>query len=406
MGGKGSGGHPKIPRALSDDVSSGRPSDEDDLLFFPQEEWDPRWREPRVRLLHYDETSTQYQFHGYLPLNEAGPALLTEMFGGGKWKLQVTAKDDTGKEAIVRGTVRTLPGPYKRPIKELPGLRTSEPETGSRTVAVRGDGALPTAGESLNAALVGSVIDLLKAQRESSRVAGMDWSPIITAVTALLTTILTKLMDRGPDPMLMAQLHAVEADLAALKEKPGPAASAITDALEGIERIVKVSAAVRRMAGSDESPTDPEAAMWGLGKVALETLIKSGQPGALPPPGVQDVAKLQAVGSQPPPSSATPLWQRILIHHGRDMLQAARRGVDPALAAEWTMKMLPSDVLGVVVEFLKRPDAASVIMQVVPDLASFPTWVDEFVSEARAEVIEGPEPSEEEASEEPADSAE
>jgi hypothetical protein len=77
------------------------------------------------------------------------------------------------------------------------------------------------------------------------------------------------------------------------------------------------------------------------------------------------------------------------------MLIAASRGVDPTLAADWTMNMIPSDLQGAVIELLRKPEAEGLVMQVLPDLAQYPQWVHDFVVTARESLVGEPEPEDE-----------
>jgi hypothetical protein len=371
------------------------------LLFCPPEERQEWWRDPRVRILWYDGALGKWITHGFLPIDEAGPDLLAEMFGGGKWKTQVVAYDDQGKVAIRWARDWVIPGPYKPPIKELPGLgpRTAAAATEvanvrPRETETRG-GPYPSAGESLNAALVGSVLDLLKAQREMVKtpVSTTDWGAVLSVVAPVAQAIILKMMDRNTtDPVLVATLHKLEGELESLQNKPGPTANAVTDVLESIERIVKVSSKVRKLAAGDEESTDPEAAMWSMGKKAFEALL-SGQH-SVPGSGTAPLLPGATVPGGPP-QPPKPLWERILIRHGRDMLIAASRGVDPTLAADWTMNMIPSDLQGAVIELLRKPEAEGLVMQVLPDLAQYPQWVHDFVVTARESLVGEPEPEDE-----------
>ena len=351
-------------------------------------------REVMVRLTRLDERTKEYVPHGRLSEDEANAEFIAMTFGGGKYKAVKFERNESGKWVFAKHATLVVPGDYKPPqeyygVKPEPTAATTttsgpEPSSPSR--------AAPSAGESLNVALASQVLELVKTARAPAG-PSMDWAPILTAAIGLLSTIVTKLMDRketGPDPLLMAQLQEVKKELAALKDQPGPASSAMTDMLDSIERIVKVSSRVRKLAGAEEEPSDPESMMWGMGKKALEALMSGGQP----QPSPVQVVGGPGASPAPVPPVPRPLWERVLIHHGRDILQAAARGVDPTLAAEWTANMLPSEIQGVVIELLRKPDAAELIKNVVPDLANYPQWLDEFVMAARDVMFGGGEEAE------------
>jgi len=359
------------------------------LLFFPREDWERDWRDPRVRVLRQDESTQKWALHGTLAWDEAGQDKVTELFGGGRWLVQLIGADERGVSGIRKSQVHRLPGRYKPPTSVPNTATTAAAGQPAQRVGVIGDGGdgSVSPSQALNVALVDSVIGLMKAMKETpTRTPAMDWGPILASTMPVLTAIVTKIMD-GPkrDDTLLHQLQAMQDEIVKMRDRPGPAANAITDALAGIERIVKVSSSIRDMSATPEG----ETSIWGaLGKEALSLLAnaqRNQQQG-------QSVTRQDpAVGMIAPPSPTPtggaptmPLWQQLLLSQRTRLLDAASRGLDPELVADFAVQFLPEQHVGVMTEFLQRPDATTVLQQVIPELTNFPTWCEKLITAMRA----------------------
>lgn len=345
----------------------------------------PEWRDVRVRIYREDDRLKKLVFHGYLNFEEATEALLAEMFGGGNYVAQVIAADDEVPSGAVRKWARaTIPGPYRNP-EGVAGLAKGSP-AGKAPAMVRVAGGevstLPTANESLNAALVGSVIDLLKAQREIPAVAQSsvkEWAPIITPVVGGIVTLLTAMLERKPDPTLLR----LQEELREMRDRPGPATTAVTDALQGIERIVKLTRNVKQLAAEDaDVPADPEAAMWGMAGKLLEHL---GGPKAETPK--LNPSPMLTPGPVAPPSPPLPLWQQTLLGNKGRLVDSAMRGVSPEFVADIAVQFAPPQAMGVLTEFVQRPDMVALAMQTIPELQQFPAWTEQFFQALKAAVL-------------------
>lgn len=376
----------KPPEEPASELPGGDDSEGSALLYGP-DEIDPRWRDPVVRIYREDDRTKKPVFHGVLAVDEASEMLVAEMFGGGRWKAQIIATDELGQSNIKRSKVFSLSGPYHPPVKALPmGQR---PEAAAAAAPMRGEvSTLPTANESLNAALVGSVIDLLKAQREGvGRNPIADWVPVLVPLASGLMALLSKMAEKkseAPTEMVIA-LEQLRAELASMKDRPGPATTAVTDALEGIERIVKLTRNVKRMAGADDEavPPDPETAMWGMAGKLLEHLGPKGIPA---PTSEQPAAVIGTIPPAPTPTAARPLWEQVLLNYRARLVDSAMRGVNPELVADVAVQFAPPQFVGTLQEFVQRPDMVAVASQVVPELQQFPQWTEQFFQALRGAV--------------------
>lgn len=366
----------------------GADESEGSALLYGPEEIDPRWRDPVVRLYREDDRTKKPVFHGVLAVDEASEMLVAEMFGGGRWKGQIIATDELGQSNIKRSKTFVLSGPYRPPVKPLPMGQRPDAVAAATGQPMRGEvSTLPTANESLNAALVGSVIDLLKAQREGvGRNPIADWVPVLVPLASGLMALLGKMAEKkaeAPTEMVIA-LEQLRAELASLKDRPGPATTAVTDALEGIERIVKLTRNVKRMAGAEDEavPTDPESAMWGMAGKLLDHL----GPKTLPATTEQPAAVIGTIAPSPSPTAARPLWEQVLLNYRARLVDSAMRGVNPELVADVAVQFAPPQFMGTLQEFVQRPDMVPVAMQVVPELQQFPQWTEQFFQALRGAV--------------------
>lgn len=357
------------------------------LLFFPRDEWERDWKDANVRVLRQMEDSQKWILQGTMAWDVAGQDAVTEAFGGGRYLVQLVGADDRGVRGIRKSQVYRFPGAYKPPqqIKNTAGAPAGIGVQPTQRIGTMGDGGAGdvSPSQALNVALVDSVIGLMKTMKEAPPPRGMDWGPILAAVMPVLGTVLTKLLDGKKDEPMLRQMQALQDEMAKLRDRPGPAANAITDALAGIERIVKVSSSIRDMSATPEG----ETSIWGaLGKEAL-SLLANAQRNQHQPQGAPTAA-LPAPGV-PTPVSTAPLWQQLLMSQRARLLDAASRGLDADMVADFAINFLPEQYVGVMTEFLQRPDAATVMQQVIPDLTNFPLWTDNLIVAMRAAMFGG-----------------
>lgn len=331
----------------------------------------------------------KYVYHGMLAMEEATETFVGGLFGGGHYRAQLRVTDETGRQIIKRSRDFALPGAYKPPAGELPG----SPALASTRAVSPGTGAslstLPpgvSAGEALNSALVGSVIDLLKGMKEASRPAtpSIDWGPVIAGGTTILTALVTKLIERPATDSKAETLELLERFAAIVKapvNQPGPAASSISDAVEAIRSLIEVKDMI---GGGGEKPDPTDVMLAGIPKLLEIMASQSGKPGQ-PKPGVAQPPAL-------PPD--TPMWKRILLSQRNGILRSAAMGVEPDFAADVALTYLPQELTGAVTEFLALPDHVELAMQTIPELRSYSHWAAGFFK-ALHDAINAPEEPEE-----------
>jgi hypothetical protein len=353
-------------------------------LLFPAARGDDR-----IRVNRYDDYSKAPILHGYMMPGEDTEARVAELFGGGKYQCVHLVRNEKGQQVWKDSRTLTVLGPYKRP-QEIYGMPkdaslTARVESGTATVHTI-DPRIPSGVsplEAMNNALVTRVLDLMESRGGRGNEKPTDWPPIVASVTTLIGTIITAMMTRKQgDPEVSAAVARLEAQL---KQQPGPAASAIGDAVKAVKELI----GVRDMLTGQENPGKEFDPMSLVPK--LLDLIQS-RSGAVPSPEPALLPSGEPVVVQPPRN--LPMWQQLLIRFKPQLVDFARRGIAPDLAAGMALSYMPPELEGVIVEFVQREDAGALLVQTIPELVEFQQWVKGFLDAARAEVIEEPESEE------------
>lgn len=368
-------------REEQDDGEDGMFVSEPNLLIFPKSEWDPSWRDPRVRISREDVATRKWELHGYYRLEEVGEDTIATEFGGGKWIAQVVAADDRGRQDIRRTRRFRLPGPYRPPIKILPGMApAAAPASGpsSAPAVTMPDGTVVSGrmspAEILSNIQVQQLIDISAASRKSSPPV-VDYTPLILKGMEVLAAFLTRPKETDGVEILRLEMQQIRESM---QRQPGPAVTGIADVVQAIESLMGLRDVISGDGGKKE---DGESALYSLGGKLVELMGNQQKPTPSPIPTGQPGA---TVGTIPtPPSPAMPIWQQVLLRHAGSLMGAATRGVDPELAADYTAAMIPSEVEGAILEFLSRPDADKVLIQVIPPMGQFEGWAGQFIGALR-----------------------
>lgn len=345
----------------------------------------------QVRVERMDSHSGRWVFHGYMV--DVSEALVAEKFGGGRYRCKLIQPDELGRKVIRKTREFTLPGAYREPA-DLPGVRPasippggSTPEGGTLPEGKGGTERL-SMSEMLNSAMVTQLLDIVKMTRQGAAPpAATGMPPWLEAIMPIVLVLVERLTERNKGPSaevsaLVEQLRLVQTEVQSLRSQ-GPVSSAMGDALKAVKELIEVRDML--VPGGGTSEPDPEQAMWALGLKALDKLgTAQAQPATtggevVPPKGAPG-----AVARTP-----APLWQQMLQRHAGQLVNAAQRGMDPVSVAELAIQFLPAEFEGVAVEFVQRPDAAAVSVQVIPMLAQFPKWNALFWKAMREGLLEG-----------------
>jgi hypothetical protein len=365
-----------------------------DVLF-------PRARpEERVRINRLDDWSKKPVIHGYLAAAEATEQFIAERWGGGKYICIHLRRNERGQDVYNEQRQVDVPGPYKPPT-EVYGLPKAEspnpaiaPEVGTL------NGRIPpgmTAREALDNALLSRVFDLLD-RKPAPETKPVDWPAMLTAGAGIITALGAMMTRKGPDPELVKMIEKLEV---ALKATPGPAQSSISDITKAIRELL----GVREMLTPENGTQRGESGMLETILSKLLELISSrvqGGAGVVPGqpsfPRPDAPAPVSSPRNESPVVNPLPMWQQLLLAYREQIMMFARRGMDPDLAGPLALQFIPQDMMGVLVEFVRRDDAALLVRQTIPEMAEFDKWTQDFVHSIRAELLED---EEEEPAEEP-----
>lgn len=356
----------------------------------------------RIRILRRDDKDMRYIHHGVLAPENANEETVGNMFGGGVYRAQLLVKDEAGREVIKNQREFRLPGPYKPPQGDLPTGTPIVASTGVSVQAARPAG-VPQIGDILSAGVLQLFQSMSLMQQQSTQMMEAqsksftllmeravnhketDWVALAAAASPLIAAWIGKSPEDRPDPLEMI-------------EKVTNLVRANTGQQSNLKDMAEAMAAIADMrdAFGGGGPTgDP--LMDSLPK--LITLIGDGI----------EMQKRHAGGGaslpgQQPPVKALPAgspvltgWQKLLASQRGRLVDLARRGVNPELAAEMAVEVLPEQYRGLLVEALKDDEAATKIRQAIPEVEEFVDWFGTFFDALRIVVLGEEEGSGEEA---------
>lgn len=338
-----------------------------------------------VSIQRRDELEQKWVTHGRLSPQDAEPESVANRFGGGNYRVQLKDKNERGQFVQTQQHIYKVPGVY-RPPERLPGLGP-EPVR----LAPEGPGASPieSAGNQmrmLDAALVGTVVDLLKTAREGGKASGVD--PALAAILEgmredrnILVRLIEKVVDKpaAPPPDTFTLLK----QLKELMPPPAPAPAPVTPT----NQLKDIVEAIQTLKGAaQEFEPDRGDPLLDTVRPMVEVIYgeyqekqrRAGRP-ALPagPTGTPVLAS----GRVPDPAlAALPLWHRVVLREGPKLLAQAQAGQDADFIAETAVRFMPATIKGAMEEFFSREDAEAALVAAYPPLGEFPKWVNKFVT--------------------------
>lgn len=330
-----------------------------------------------IRVERLDEHTGRWVFHGYM--TDVTEAAISERFGGGRYKCKLLETDERGSRVIRKTREFTLPGPYRAPT-DLPGVRPTVPAPVEQAAAAGAAHQAPervSVNEMLNSALVTQLLDIMKVKSQPVQPSGPP--PWLEAIAPVLPVLVERLLARQPglSPELVAMMEefrSMRAELSALRQQ-GPVSGAMGDAIKAIRELMEVRDMI---VPGGEGGGGVDAAMLGLGTKLLEKM------GSAP----AESPTVRPPTSGPPVPSSMPLWQQLLMRYRVQLVEAAMRGMDPGAVADLAAQFLPAELEGVAVEYVQRPDAATVASQVIPQLQEFPKWNADFWDALRSLLLD------------------
>ena len=85
----------------------------------------------------------------------------------------------------------------------------------------------------------------------------------------------------------------------------------------------------------------------------------------------------------PPGAESRPPLEALLFNFREQVLFMANNAWEPEYAADLVQRAVPSEALGLLTEFLQRPDADAILVQTIPELGAFEKWRPAFLAECR-----------------------
>lgn len=352
----------------------------------------------RIRVLRRDDKTQKFVPHGYFPPTATEEHLLRE-FGGGYYWCQLLVIDEAGRSVVKQQKYLDLPGAYRAPKGDLPGIREETPKDG---VAAPG-GLLPTGGDLasvLNATVLATFMDLIKTMKEVTTRPTPSPDPMLLQMMQQQSALQMKFMEvmlaRPETPAgdtkkdLLDMLRAMR-DLFPPPEHPASVANP-NNPTEVIKTIVDAIKGLREVSDelSPDRQVDPMSQIIApLAEVVIsehrarqgtrQRRLPAPAAAAPQPGGSVDQSAAGAAASQ------APLWQRVLAREGPRLLAQARVGRDPGFVAQMALEFAPPNIRGAIEEFFnaEEKDVLARLLAQVPELAEHPQWAVEFVQEAQ-----------------------
>ena len=355
-----------------------------------------------VRVARENDTTKDREPHGSLNFDQSTVEYLMQLFGGGCYKLQLIRRNHTGKPVIVQGLTLNIPGPYKPPTGPLPGGPAVYTEPASEASArVRTDTTNMSPRELLDYAAFSRMMEVMKQPVAApSPTSSMlrDMAPILTPIAAAIGTVMIERLTKPakPDDTIARQLDAFAAQLREMQNKPGPAAAGMDELIGVFERMQKIRSAIA--GGGDGGETGGEGGMWGnVLRMGMEMLQRGQQGTPAPAPIAAPRALVAGADPEPVDVAALPLWRQMLHEYAPMIVDAAQTNKPADLAAGLVAEWCPAPYRGALVELAQQPNTETLLVEAIPPLGQFPTWVAEFVAECRAVLFgdedEEPEPA-------------
>lgn len=338
-----------------------------------------------VRCSRWMDAGAEWVLHGRFIPQEFTAEKIAELFGGGRYKAVLFQRNERGVFVYENQRTFNVPGSYKPP-REVYGLPTTVATpavAGNSPVTAAGAAPLPAVegrmspAEMISSLQVQQLIDISSAGRKAAP--AVDYTPLILKGMEVVMAFLSRPKETEGVEVLRVELQQLREQMRQDANKPGPAVTGITDLVQVIESVVGLRDVLSGDGGGKKD--EGESALYGLAGKLLETMGNK-SPTPTPMPTGQPGATIGTIPS-PTPVTTMPIWQQVLQRHARDMVNAAMRNVDPELAADYTAAMIPSEVEGAILEFLARPDADKVLIQVIPQMAQFESWTTAFINALR-----------------------
>ena len=379
----GSSSEPTVVRPLTArQRAAGQPLDEEARIIAHLATLPP---DTRTRVYRTEEGTKVWQEVGILSPSEVNQEWIARRWGGGTYQIRVI--DITRGPHIYSATSTwIIPGPYKGVGSGVYGLGEPQPAPAGSPDAGTGR-PMPTR-ELFDSVLATRAMEIIQQDRRDVPTSkGPDLvglAAVITACGAILSPVILKLLSRGPDPAL----ERLEREVRAIRAQPGPAASALADAMKGIREVVSLRDTLDGVSGGKASTVERLLDLVPAVLEAWQGRAAAPAPGAPPVPAPS--APLQLVRDTPggAPGGPTvdpsrPPWEALLLSFRDQLLYMANNGWEPEYCADLVQRTVPADFMGILTEYLQRDDADAILVATIPELGAFAKWRPAFLAECK-----------------------
>jgi hypothetical protein len=348
-------------------------------------------------------TDAKYNIIGRLPPDETTEQRVAECAGGGRYRVMLVGPDEnTGKLQYKRRLQFEIEG-QARPFtfKGLGPTAGTTTEPGRATVMTTGDDGKQRIG--IDEVMTAGIMNLFTTQQQVNQamIAAVkevkggttDWGKTIAAALPLVTelvkarTPVAAPVTPAPDPLVMIE------KIANLLKTTAQPTTSFKDVLETLNEALDLKRELR--ADHDGGTGDP---MLDIVKENLPNLIgviQNAQRQSGQPVSSADAIAKRFTGTPAVPAGATtpalpagetgtmdPQLLAFLNGRRKHWVQSAEAGRSAPVMAAYEWEMLPAQYRGPVREFMDDMEkAAQTLVKVLPEMAKFPTWYDDFFTE-------------------------
>ncbi len=361
--------------------------------------------EARVRVLHRNEKTQRYEPHGYFPADATEESVLNE-FGGGRYRVQLLVRDDAGREVIKTQRDFDLPGAYKPPTGDLPGIASrngqKQPDAVS-TAAVPFVGGGDDLMQVLKAGIINTLLEMMKSTKDlSANRSAVD--PMMVEVMKAQAATQQQMM-QSQQQMMQFMLTLATKDngggdskkemlelMVKMKELVSPAGAGgalPVDPMAMFNNMLETFKSFREAAEDVSPPSDGMGGILSAAPKLIEVISEqhqmqknAAQAAATQPQRVQQ----PIVGTITPPQGPPPaLWQRALREHAGRLVASAAAKHDPDVIAGTAILFAPPALLEAFKIFFHRSEeeVAADVFTEIPLLAEHREWVADFVVAAQ-----------------------
>lgn len=322
--------------------------------------------------IYRTQASGELGYLGRLDERQLTQSAVADRWGGGDYRIQLYGTHKaTGRWGKL--SVRTMViDPDVRPKPQA--------------VEVNGNGGGPPAGGGMESVVSQALMNMMQFQQQQMTAFAQGQQQLQQMTMAVVASMIE---GKKQDPVMGTILQAV---LTKQEKDPTETALAIVAAMKGsgerssAAELIDAYRMLDELRGGSAREEKTDDKMWEMGTKLVEVIAAKppAVPLAAPPPVMGQGVVLPPTEVRPPP----PLWHQLLIRYRNLLLDQARRGTDPADVADLTLRFIPEDQMGVLLELLAAPDVVERLNQALPDLHQFPSWTTKLVDALRAGVAE------------------